>query len=178
MGEAGAFTVLPPLNHSIKRLQRRYQWLRDSEVCHRVDFPEMKKIRTLADTEFLCGLLFTFVAVVSAGNAVAQSAAFTTRTYPLIGNNHIAADFNGDGKADLAGTGGTSVSVMLNNGDGTFKPKVAYPAGGDSQDLAAGDFNGDGKNDLAVTMNSPAISLALLTGNGNGTFNAPVTFPN
>jgi hypothetical protein len=94
----------------------------------------------------------------------AQTATFTTRTYPFLGNNHIAADFNGDGKLDLAGTGVTSVSVMLNNGTGIFQPKIDYPAGGQTQDLAAGDFNGDGKTDLAVTINSPTISLSLLTG--------------
>jgi hypothetical protein len=138
----------------------------------------MNKTQTLLCTEFLCGLVLSVVILASAASAAAQSATFSTRTYPFLGNNHIAADFNGDGKPDLAGTGGTSASVMLNNGDGTFQPKIDYPAGGESQDLAAGDFNGDGKTDLAVTMNSPAISLSLLTGSGNGTFNAPITFPN
>ncbi|MDV6343152.1 VCBS repeat-containing protein [Nitrosomonas sp. Is37] len=123
---------------------------------------------------FILGMLVFAFAV----NAATQSATFTTSTYPLLGNNHIAADFNGDGKLDLAGTGTNSAAIMLNNGDGTFQAKIGYPVGGQAQDLAAGDFNGDGHTDLVVTINTPEISLSLLTGNGNGTFNAPVNFPN
>jgi hypothetical protein len=46
-------------------------------------------------------------------------ATFTTQQYPLLGNTHIAADLNGDGRVDLAGTGANAVSIMLGNGDGT-----------------------------------------------------------
>ena len=67
---------------------------------------------------------------------------------------------------------------MLGNVNGTFQARVDFPAGGQTQDLAAGDFNSDGKQDLAVTINSPEVSLSLLTGNGDVTFNAPVNFPN
>jgi hypothetical protein len=118
---------------------------------------------------------FSALATARAG---AQPATFTSQPYPFLGNNHVAADFNSDGKPDLAGTGATSVGVMLNNGNGTFQPKVAFPVGGAPQDLDAGDFNGDGKLDLAVTINTPQIFLSLLTGNGNGTFNAPISFVN
>lgn len=106
----------------------------------------------------------------------AQTATFSRTDYPLLGNNHIVADLNADGIPDLAGAGNNSAAVMLGNANGTFNPRVLFPAGGQAQDLAAGDFNGDGQVDLAVSINDPAVSLALLTGNGNGTFNAPVTF--
>jgi hypothetical protein len=108
----------------------------------------------------------------------AQVATFTTQQYPLLGNTHIAADLNGDSRPDLAGAGGNAVSVMLGNGDGTFRAKTDFPVGTQTQAVAAGDFNGDGGVDLMVTLNTPQLSLALLTGTGTGTFNAPTFFPN
>ncbi len=41
-------------------------------------------------------------------------------------------DFTGDGKLDLAiaNANGSSVSVLLGNGDGTFQPQVTYAVGG------------------------------------------------
>ena len=123
-------------------------------------------------------VLISFAIILSQHTASAQTASFTRTDYAGLGNNHIVTDLNGDGILDLAGTGVNVASVMLGNGDGTFRPKVNFPAGGQTQDLAAGDFNSDGRVDLVVSLNDPAFSLSLLTGNGDGTFNAPVNFAN
>lgn len=118
-------------------------------------------------------LLFLLPTVINA-----QSASFSRTDYPLLGNNHIVADFNNDGFPDIAGSGTNAAAVMLGNGNGTFRAKVDFAAGAPAQDLASGDFNSDGKVDLVVSLNDPQVSLSLLTGNGDGTFNAPVTFAN
>ena len=129
--------------------------------------------RQLAVSALVVVVMLLFAQTVSA-----QSPTFARTDYPLLGNTHVAADFNGDGKLDLAGAGLNAASVMLNNGDGTFRPRVGYPVAGQTQHLAAGDFDGDGKIDLVVTINTPEVSLSLLRGNGDGTFTAPVNFPN
>jgi hypothetical protein len=123
-------------------------------------------------------LVFGVVCAMTFGEVSAQVATFTTQQYPLLGNTHIAADLNGDSRPDLAGAGGNDVSVMLGNGDGTFRAKTDFPIGTQTQAVAAGDFNSDGRVDLVVTLNTPQLSLALLTGTGTGTFNGPTFFPN
>lgn len=115
---------------------------------------------------------------ITLGEVSAQVATFTTQQYPLLGNTHIGADLNGDGKVDLAGAGANVVSVMLGNGDGTFGAKTDFPVAAAPQAIAAGDFNSDGRVDLVATLNDPGLSLALLTGTGTGTFNPPIYFPN
>ena len=124
--------------------------------------------------------LFVFAAAcaMTPGKVSAQVATFTTQQYALLGNTHIGADLNGDGKVDLAGTGANVVSVMLGNGDGTFGAKTDFPVAATPQAVAAGDFNSDGKMDLVATLNDAQLSLALLTGTGTGTFNPPIYFPN
>jgi hypothetical protein len=124
--------------------------------------------------------LFVFgtACAMTFGEVSAQVATFTTQHYPLLGNTHIAADLNGDGRPDLAGAGANAVSVMLGNGDGTFRAKTDFPTAADPQAVAAGDFNSDGRVDLMAALNSPQLSLALLTGTGTGTFNPPIYFPN
>ena len=66
----------------------------------------------------------------------------------------LAADFNNDGKLDLAiaNYSDGTVTLLLGNGDGTFTPSAGspYPARPGASGLAVADFNGDGKLDLAV----------------------------
>ena len=94
----------------------------------------------------------------------------------------VVADFNEDGKLDLAvGTNGPyfgslNFSILTGKGDGTFNQAVSHlettllPAS-DSASLAVEDFNGDGHADLAVGgLGTQSGSLSVLAGNGDGTF--------
>ncbi|MFP5278019.1 MAG: FG-GAP-like repeat-containing protein [Acidobacteriota bacterium] len=83
----------------------------------------------------------------------------------------VAADFNGDGKLDLAVTdsGANAVYILLGNGDGTFQSPIKIAVGSNPQAITIGDFNNDGKLDLAVA-NDGDNSVTLLLGNGDGTF--------
>jgi hypothetical protein len=87
------------------------------------------------------------------------------------------ADFNGDGKPDVAvvDRGSNAVSILLGNGDGTFSAAANYAVGFDSIALAVGDFNGDGKLDL-VTANRAAYTISILLGNGDGSFGSHVDY--
>lgn len=84
-------------------------------------------------------------------------------------------DLNGDGKPDLAtannGEGVNTVSVLLNQRDGSFQPKVDYRTGPSPQSVAIGDVNGDGKPDLATANWTDEVNtVSVLWNRGDGSF--------
>ena len=73
-----------------------------------------------------------------------------------------------------------TVSILLGNGDGTFQPAVSYFVGTHANAVAFGDFNGDGKTDLVAATAMPSgdnEAVAVLLGNGDGTFQPAVYYP-
>ena len=67
------------------------------------------------------------------------------------------------------------MSVLLGNGNGTFKERVDYATGNSPRPIVMGDFNADGNEDLAVG-NLGDRSVSVLLGNGDGTFQMLATY--
>jgi hypothetical protein len=100
-----------------------------------------------------------------------------------------ARDLDGDGKADLIVTSTQEsftqqsvsftgvVSVFLSNGDGTFQSPENFNVGTAVSDLTVADLRGDGKLDLIATtpVAGGQSAVEVLFGNGDGTFQSPVT---
>ena len=89
-------------------------------------------------------------------------------------------DFNRDGIADLAVTNGTTagmVTILLGNGDGTFRAGPGPLAAGMSAvGITVADFNKDGILDLAAT-NYENSGVNVFLENGDGTFQSAVYYP-
>lgn len=99
-----------------------------------------------------------------------RNAAYATGQRPY---GVATADFNGDGRKDIAtlNVNDNTVSILLGGPGGVFQPAVSYPVGNVGQQgaITVGDFNGDGKPDIAVT-NFAAGTVSVLLNLGNGTF--------
>jgi hypothetical protein len=115
-----------------------------------------------------------------------NSATETARSnlgYPYLNATGICpaiADFNGDGKLDLAIPYKNGVSVLFGNGDGTFQSPVTSQLGIDmsalgSGSLLAADFNGDGKPDLFVR--GSATTIPLNGGSGRFSYAGAASYP-
>ncbi|SHL73918.1 T9SS type A sorting domain-containing protein [Hymenobacter psychrotolerans] len=117
--------------------------------------------------------------VLLSGALQAQSISFQLpdglRTAPVTGKPyHLAtADFNGDGRPDIAASCETQnvVSVTLSRGAGVFAAATPYAVQRGPQALVATDLNADGRPDLVVG-NRTAASISVLLNTGNGTFAA------
>ena len=111
-----------------------------------------------------------------------QSTTDTTRS----SLGEVVGDFNGDGWPDLAvvnNYSGTSadVAILMNDGTGKFLAPVNYALSVLATEITAADLNGDGKLDLVVplygTSTTPGTQVAVLLGNGDGTFKPEADVP-
>ena len=104
------------------------------------------------------------------GSAVSGGSSFESGSPIAVG------DFNSDGRKDVVATsddvfGVRGVSVLLGWGDGTFQGTWNYYLGlGASPIVSPGEFNGDGIQDLAVLIPGRLGRIAVLLGNGEGSF--------
>src|SRR5260370_5201336 len=122
-------------------------------------------------------LLAVFLLTLTSCSAQQQRAAYSaTATQITVGkgpNSVVIADFNRDGKPDIAVTNADegTVTVLLGDGKGKFTEATGspFPAGNSPNDICVADFNGDGIPDLAFA-NHEMKSLTVLLGDGHGGF--------
>jgi hypothetical protein len=89
----------------------------------------------------------------------------------------FCADLDGDTDLDLAVANNYSnnVSILENNGDGTFQTKVNYGAGDGPWSVFCTDLDGDADLDLTV-VNITSNNVSILKNNGDGTFQTKVDY--
>jgi len=129
------------------------------------------------DTSYSNGVLATAAMGASAPGLNWNSLSSTSfsNVYSL---KSVSGDFNGDGIPDLAVVNQNSmtVTILLGNGDGTFKTIAGPTITTYTTTIVVGDFNGDGKADLVVSSYDPYAyapgSMTVFLGNGDGTFTA------
>ncbi|MGB8657061.1 MAG: VCBS repeat-containing protein [Candidatus Zixiibacteriota bacterium] len=134
--------------------------------------------------------LIVFFLVFLAGTSFAQGGKVTSDSIPFapainysVGGHPqsvFCADLDGDGDLDLAVAdySDTSVSILKNNGDGTFQTPVNYVVGTGKHHYSVfcADLDGDKYLDLAVTNYDYNGSVSILKNNGNGTFQSAVNY--
>ncbi len=101
------------------------------------------------------------------------------RTISTLAGVMEVSDVSGDGILDVVAKSnfGTFMTVLVGNGDGTFRAPVTYAAGsaGAGQvDIKTGDLDGDGDLDIVIN-NFGDNNLAIYFNNGNGTFQSQRT---
>lgn len=86
----------------------------------------------------------------------------------------VIADFNGDGKPDIASSGG----ILLGNGDGTFQGIPLAVLRHNPYSAAIGDFEKNGKPDVAAldSTQSAPYNLYILHNNGDGSLSLLHTY--
>jgi len=120
------------------------------------------------------GLNLVSLPTITALPSFAAQATFSAGSKPA---SVTLGDVNGDGKLDMitANYNSASVSVLLGNGNGTFKGQQTFATGTQPFSVTLGDVNGDGTLDI-VTANKGSNNASVLLGNGDGAFKAQTTF--
>jgi hypothetical protein len=108
-----------------------------------------------------------------AGHFIAQPNP-STRTASNPGSVGFA-DFNSDGKMDLAIPSGFGFSILLGNGTGGFAPRTHITTANASS-IRTADLNGDGKADLAMVSEGGDGKVSVVFGDGMGGFSSPSQF--
>lgn len=153
----------------------------DSRVSASVNFQSLRTKTTIG--RILAGVAVMMSCGMGHTPASAQAITFYPPTYypGTAGTIRvITAKLNADQYPDIALIGNFShlVSVMINNGNGTFAPKVDYPVGVGvgPHGLCASDLDGDLDLDLLFSRDNGS-GFGVIFNDGSGVFGSPVNYP-
>jgi hypothetical protein len=112
---------------------------------------------------------FSGTVTILLGDGKGDFAAPTVAGYapPSVGANPgsvALADFNGDGKEDLAVTsyGSNTVTFLFGKGDGSFQNPQSIADAGTPHSIGAADLNGDGRTDVLTSNSGNAQVTSIL----------------
>ena len=120
-------------------------------------------------------MLFCLLVLILTGTSSGQNIyLFDDPVFYSTGNgslNSAAEDFNADGYPDIAvlNYGSSSVSILLNNGNGAFQNQTNYQVMSHPYQFKVADFNHDYFPDIAATCFDANV-VSYLENNGDGTF--------
>lgn len=135
----------------------------------------------LTDVAVVTGNYERMLVELSNGDGTYHQSADVTACMTIYCNpfSMVTADFNRDGKLDIAIVDQytNALIVYLGNGDGTFQSPIAFPSNSNRPStIVSADFNGDGIPDIAYTNNADN-TVSVLLGNGDGTFGNQLNYP-
>jgi hypothetical protein len=140
-------------------------------------------VGTRGSAAFLATVLVALTIVVVApsashrGPSLASPRNYTTGKGPF---SVATGDLNGDGSLDLATANYSgTVSVLLNQGDGSFRPKLDLritTTTAVDRGVTIGDVNGDGKPDLVTANYSSPYTVSVFVNRGDGSFQDKVDY--
>jgi hypothetical protein len=114
----------------------------------------------------------TMSVLLNKGKGVYGAATVFPSGTGVYATNFVVGDFHKDGKLDvvLNDYPASNLKLLRGNGDGTFQAPTVVSSPVRPLAPVVGDFNKDGKLDLAIPSTDFGGSMAILLGNGNGTF--------
>ncbi|PJA26533.1 MAG: hypothetical protein CO189_10465 [candidate division Zixibacteria bacterium CG_4_9_14_3_um_filter_46_8] len=143
----------------------------NKRTSNRMVFVRIRRMRAV---------LFSALLMFLAANAAALGPFADMRIDYTAGDGPYSlfcADLDGDGDYDLAVANrySNNVSILKNNGNGTFLEPINYDAGDGPYSVFCADFDGDSDGDLAVS-NSNSDTISILKNNGDGAFQPAVEY--
>ncbi len=120
------------------------------------------------------GVVWGFLTFLICASVFSQNLVYTPTASTPVGRtpqSMATGDFNRDGLLDIVTVNSTSddVSLLLSNGNGTFRSAVSFGVGKIPMAVAVQDLDGDGILDLVVAT-SGTDEVVVLKGNAQGLF--------